>query len=82
MKVSDMKGLYKLPFADRLEIAADPNTSAEDLVEMSWDPLPTVRNKVTKNPSAPLEALKKLQGDADADTRRTATENLSRQGLA
>ena len=55
--------------------ASDPETSSDELLELSKSKDWRVRQAVAANPKAPLEALKKLSLDTDHDIQIAVAEN-------
>jgi hypothetical protein len=67
--------LYQLPFKLRCQIAQNPNTPPETLVNLSQDKTWSVRCWVAGNPNTPVESLKVLSQDRVWSVRLHVTRN-------
>jgi 3-methyladenine DNA glycosylase AlkC len=76
--VKKMKNKTKLgrkKIKDKIELAINPNTPKELLVELSKDKDRFVRRAVAKNPNTPSEVLVELSKDKDVDVRYLVAKN-------
>jgi len=66
-----------MTMSERIELAMNPNTSIETLIELSKDQSEEVRWGVARNPNTPVETLIKLSRDGSTIVRARVARNLN-----